>query len=231
MPPVSSEASETSPTSETTAAPTRRTGWLAAGLIAGGILLMVLPPLARDGVCGLLPCADQVPDIAVARGAENRLEVLVPGASAPAVQSVRVLAGGGQGTGSEQWLIERTGEADHDAFVVGDEPEGFSTVRPLEVLVDRGQWWAEVQFGCTVASLPFEPASLDPGDVVDGKSRTTEEEFRSSASIDERCQTSASGAEKAMLGLGALLTTVGAGLGIVVVLRRPARIDEEWLTP
>ena len=56
----------------------RRMGAAAAVLLGAGLLLMIVPPLARDGVCGITSCADQVPVIAVSRLSATDLAVVVP---------------------------------------------------------------------------------------------------------------------------------------------------------
>jgi hypothetical protein len=56
----------------------RRSGVLAVVLLVVGVVLMVGPPLARDGICGFVSCADQVPDIAVTRTSPTAFAIVVP---------------------------------------------------------------------------------------------------------------------------------------------------------
>lgn len=213
---------------------TRRTGLAATVLIVVGVLLMVVPPLARDGVCGLIGCADQVPDIAVTRASADRLVVLVPEPATASVRAVRLLEGGS--SGARRWAIRRQAGGPPevpDAFVVGAETPGFRTTTPLEEPPGEGEWVAEVTFRCTTASLPFVPSRLSVGQVVSWAGATSGASFTDSARVEERCPVAAGAPERWLLGLGALMTVVGAVLGIVWVLRRPPRgprgvDDDPW---
>jgi hypothetical protein len=216
--------------------PTRRLGALSAVLLAVGVVLMVVPPLVRDGICGILGCADQIPDIAVPRTAEG-FAVLVPEEAAPAVRSVRLLQGGA--SGSRQWAIRREAGPDADtpdAFVAGTDVAGFRTTTPLASQPDQGEWIAEVGFRCTTASLPFLPEAVGVGQVVSWSGATEGASFSDSARVDERCTEPAGTSEKVLLVLGAVLTVLGAVLGIVWVFRRPSRLppgedDDPWAEP
>lgn len=208
--------------------PTRRLGTLSAVLLVLGVALMVVPPLVRDGICGILGCADQIPDVAVTRTAEG-FAVLVPEEAAPAVRSVRLLQGGT--SGARQWAIRRevgpdapSDAAPPDAFVAGSDVPGFRTTTPLAAPPDDGEWIAEVGFRCTTASLPFQPAAVSVGQVVSWTGATEGASFSDTARVDERCTEPAGTTEKVLLGLGAALTVAGAVLGILWVLRRPSRM-------
>ena len=206
---------------------------VAASLIVVGVVCMTVPALARDGVCGLFSCADQVPDIAVLREATGTLAVLVPTGTGSDVQSVRVLqgsAGSESGGGTQQWRIQRTAASDLDAYQIGVQPDGFRTTTKLAEQPSQDVWTAEVSFRCTVASLPFEPGSLDPGKVAAGSEAATEHEYRSTAASAEHCETSAGTLERILFFTGMLLTFAGAVLGIVLVFSRPPKVgDDDWM--
>ena len=196
-------------------------------LIAVGVVLMVGPPLARDGICGLVSCADQVPDIAVTRTSPTGIAVVVPGAAASSVRSVELLEGGGRGTGARRWSIQRAGDDVHQTFPAGVEPAGFRTVTELAAPPTQGTWTAQVGFRCTTASLPFQPEALAVGEVRSWSGVMSGSSFSSASRTEERCVTGAGTAERWALLLGALFATVGAVLGIIVVLRRPVRFPED----
>jgi hypothetical protein len=204
-------------------------GAIAAGLILVGLGLIVVPPLLRDGVCGLLSCADQVPDIAVARTSPQELAVLVPGPAASDVSAVRLLEG--STSGAESWLVVRDGQAGDgdppDAFVIGRTPQGFRSVTGDGVVPATGNWIVEVRFRCTVASIPFEPAGLAVGQVRSWSRVTDGTSFTSSAQTEERCATEAGGAEGVLRWIGVLLAAAGAVVGIMAVLRRAADREGE----
>lgn len=207
---------------------TRRLGLLATVLVVSGVLFMVVPPLARDGICGIVGCADQVPDIAVTRSSPEEIVVLVPEQAAPAVRGVRLLEGGT--SGARRWAIRRDalgGSGDSpDAFVAGRQPDGFRTVTELAAPPGDGDWIAEVSFRCTTASLPFRPSTLGVGQVLSWSGATEGASFTDAARVEERCTVGASSAERWMLALGAVMTVAGAVLGILWVLRRPPRTPQ-----
>jgi hypothetical protein len=205
----------------------RRSGVLAVVLIVVGVVLMVGPPLARDGICGFVSCADQVPDIAVTRTSPTAFAIVVPDDSAPSVRSVQLLEGGDRASGSRRWFIQRDGSGVHRTFPVGSEPEGFRTVTPLDAPPAKGTWTAQVGFRCTTASLPFQPQTLAVGEVRSWAGVLSGSSFSATSRSDERCATSAGSVETWLLVLGAVLATAGAVLGIVVVLRRPVRFPDD----
>lgn len=205
----------------------RRLGVAAAALLGTGLVLMIVPPVLRDGVCGLSGCADQVPVIAVSRVSDDQLAIVVPEPAAPTVSTVELMHGGGRGSGSRQWLIRRDGKGTHTTFLVGAEPAGFRTVVPLESPPEAEVWTAQVGFSCTTASLPFDPSALAVGEVRSWDGVMDGNEFSSSANTVEKCATERSSSEVALLVLGSVLAVTGAVLGIVVVLRRPPRFPED----
>ncbi len=203
----------------------RSLGLVSVVALVFGLGLMLVPALLRDGICGLTGCADQVPDIAVTRTAADELAVLVPAGTAADVSSVRLLEGGS--SGSREWVVERSAPSEVDAFVVGSEPSGFSTLTPLTVPVSEGAWVAEVRFACTTASLPFAPEAISVGQVRSWQGVTEGAAFSDAARTSERCATERNSAERVLFFSGAALATVGAVLGVVVVLRRPPRDPED----
>ncbi|UDY34683.1 hypothetical protein [Dermatobacter hominis] len=207
----------------------RRMGVAAAALLGTGLVLMIVPPVLRDGICGLTSCADQVPVIAVSRVSASELAVVVPDEAAPKLRTVELLQGGGRGSGSRQWLIQRDAEGGEDptTFLVGSEPEGFRTVVPLDGVPDSDVWTAQVGFRCTTASLPFDPEAIAVGEVRSWDGVMDGNEFASTANTAERCVAERSSTEVVLLLLGAAAAVAGAVLGIVVVLRRPARFPED----
>lgn len=205
----------------------RRTGVVAAVLVMAGVVLLVGPPLARDGVCGLVSCADQVPDIAVTRTSASGLAVLVPQPAAPSVRSVQLLEGGGRGTGSRRWFIQRDGSGNPSSFPVGSRPAGFRTVTELTAAPSTGTWTAQVGFRCTTASLPFAPDTLAVGEVRSWSGVISGPTFSTTPRTRERCQGGAGSVERTLLVVGGVVTVVGALLGILVVLRAPVRFPEE----
>ena len=205
----------------------RRLGRVAVLLLVSGVVLMVVPPLARDGICGLVPCTDQAPDIAVTRTAPDQIAVVVPEDAAPSVRSVRLLEGSARSTGSQQWFIRRDGRDVTEVFPLGAEPEGFRTVTELAAQPTEGSWVVVVGFGCTNASLPFDPGSVTAGRLSSWTGVTDGASFAASATTEEACATSAGTLERVLLVLGALLTVAGAVIGIVVVLRRPVRLEDD----
>ncbi len=205
-------------------------GVAAAVLLGTGLVLMIVPPVLRDGICGLTSCAEQVPVIAVSRVSAEELAVVVPDEAAPTVRTVELLQGGGRGSGSRQWLIRRDGAAPDEApttFLIGSEPEGFRTVVELDAVPESDVWTAQVGFRCTTASLPFDPAAIAVGEVRSWDGVMDGNEFAADANTSERCATERSSTEVVLLLLGAVVAVTGAVLGIVVVLRRPARFPED----
>lgn len=196
-------------------------------LLGTGLVLMLVPPILRDGVCGLTSCADQVPPIAVTRSSPDEIAIVVPEVAAPSVRSVELLQGGNRGTGSQEWLIARDGAGAPSTFVVGDRPEGFRTVVELSEPPVKDVWTAQVGFRCTTASLPFSPSTLAVGEVrswdgvVDGRG------FSQRDDVTERCATERGPTEVVLFLAGAAAAVAGSVLGIVVVLRRPVRFPEE----
>jgi hypothetical protein len=201
----------------------------AATLLGTGLVLMIVPPVLRDGICGLTSCADQVPVIAVSRVSSSELAVVVPAEAASTVTTVELLQGGGSGSGARQWLIRRDGDGGESptTFLMGAEPDGFRTVVALDAVPETGVWTAQVGFSCTTASLPFDPEAIAVGEVRSWDGVMDGNEFAVNANTSERCATERSSTEVAMFLLGAALAVGGAVLGIIVVLRRPVRFPED----
>ena len=220
-------------------------GVAAAVLLGSGLILMIVPPVVRDGLCGLTSCADRVPVIAVSRVSPTELAVVVPDDAAPNVRRVELLQGGSSGSGPRQWMIRAERGSDTGSnpdsgsggaisartFLIGDEPDGFRTVVPLETEPQKGVWTAQVGFRCTTASLPFNPQALAVGEVRSWDGVMDGNDFASDANTSEHCLTERGSAELGLLLAGAALAVAGAVLGIVVVLRRPARFPEDGDDP
>ncbi len=203
-------------------------GAAAAVLLGAGLLLMIVPPLARDGVCGITSCADQVPVIAVSRLSATDLAIVVPDEAASIVSTVELLQGAGRASGSRQWLIRHEdGGASPSTFVMGAEAQGFRTVVPLDVPPEKGVWTAQVGFRCTTASLPFDPEAVAVGEVRSWDGVMAGNEFSELANTTEHCATERGTTETVLFLVGAVLAVVGAVLGIVVVLRRPVRFPDD----
>jgi hypothetical protein len=203
---------------------------LAAVLLASGVLLMVGPALLRDGICGLLSCADTSPQIAITRTSSTELAIVVPEAAASSVRSVELLEGGARGTGSRRWFVQREWVAGSSAdgrstFPLGQEPPGFRTVTELEAQPTTDTWTAQVGFRCTTASLPFAPEAVAVGDVLSWSGPMTTAQLEDASA--EHCTSQPGTLERVLLVFGAALAVAGAVLGIVVVLRRPARFPED----
>ena len=220
-------------------------GVAAAVLLGSGLILMIVPPVVRDGLCGLTSCADRVPVIAVSRVSPTELAVVVPDDAAPNVRRVELLQGGSSGSGPRQWMIRAERGSDTGSnpdsgsggaisartFLIGDEPDGFRTVVPLETQPQKGVWTAQVGFRCTTASLPFNPQALAVGEVRSWDGVMDGNDFAADANTGEHCLTERGSAELGLLLVGAALAVAGAVLGIVVVLRRPARFPEDGDDP
>ena len=201
----------------------------AAALLGTGLVLMIVPPVLRDGVCGLTSCADQVPVIAISRVSSTEMAIVVPDEAASIVSTVELLQGGGGGSGVRRWLIRRddAGGESPATFLLGSEPQGFRTVVALGEAPESGVWTAQVGFECTTASLPFDPEAVAVGEVRSWDGVMDGNEFAATANTSERCVTERSSTEVVLFLLGAALAVGGAVLGIVVVLRRPVRFPED----
>jgi hypothetical protein len=204
-------------------------------LLVAGVALMVVPGLLRDGVCGLFACADRTPDVAVGRPEGTDLAVVVPEDAAGDLQSLRLFQ-----LGQEQrrespgdWIVVREDEgATPTVVTIGEEPDGFSTTAALEGQPESGTWVVEASFGCNSTLVRFSPTALDPGMVTTGDlAPETVEDFRATASADLHCSTEAPQWQRWLFFLGALCASVGAVLGIVVVLRKPVPDDPDWFGP
>ncbi len=210
----------------------RLTGAAIALLIAG-VLAMVLPGLLRDGVCGLIACADVTPEIAVGRPHGTELAVMVPQDAAGQLQSLRLfeLTGQEPQESAGAWIVYRTGESAPTTIALGEQPEGFSTRTELEKEPDQGLWVIEASFGCSSTLVRFSPRELDPGFVSSGGAPMPAADFLAEAHSSVRCTEPAPPWQRWLFLLGALAAAAGAVVGIVVVLRRPPPDDPDWYGP
>ena len=77
-------------------------------------------------------------------------------------------------------------------------------------------------------SLGFAPADLTPGFVTEGEEAVPVQEFTDSASSDLRCAEAAPSWQRWLFIGGALMASIGAVLGIIVVFRRPVPATPDW---
>lgn len=204
------------------------------GLLVGGVLAMVLPGLLRDGVCGLVACADVTPEVAVGRPGGSELAVVVPEGAATELQSLRLfrLDDESANSTSGSWIIYRTDEsAAPERIALGEAPDGFDTRTELDGEPTDGLWVLDASFGCASTLVRFAPEELDPGFVSTGDPPVPIGEFESNARTSLRCATDAPGWQRLLFVLGALGASVGAVLGIWVLMRRPVTDEPEWYAP
>jgi hypothetical protein len=210
---------------------------LAIALVVVGVVLMVLPGLVRDGVCGLVACADVTPQIAVGKPTGTDLAVVVPAEAASDLRSLRLLPISAQPLDTAgAWIISRTGKGSPTVIPLGSQPEGFTTRTPLAEQPVDGTWVVEASFGCASTPVRFVPDQVKPGYVATGDNPAEVEpvkvdDFLADARTTLRCSTAAPPWQRWLFLLGALSACVGAILGIVVVLRRPPRDDPDWYGP
>jgi len=224
------------PTGASTTGAGRRWSTLTAvsiALVVGGVLAMVVPGLLRDGVCGLMSCADVTPEVGVGRPTGTALGVVVPEGAAGELQSLRLfpLTGQQQQESAGEWILYRTGEEAPTTIRFGEEPDGFDTRIPLDDPPTEGLWVLEASFGCSSTLVRFSPTELDPGFVTAGGAPRTVDAFLDGARSSVRCATEAPGWQRLLFFLGLAATSVGAVLGIVVVFRKPASEDPDWYVP
>lgn len=203
-------------------------------LVVAGVLAMVLPGLLRDGICGLIECADVTPEAAVGRPAGNNLAVVVPEGAASELRSLRlfpITENAAQDTAGA-WIVYRE---DPDATPVtidlGSQPEGFETRIELAEQPSDGLWVLDASFGCASTLVRFAPEELDPGFVTTGDSPVPIGEFEADARATLRCAGDAPAWQRWLFILGALLASMGAVIGIWVVMRRPVTDHPEWYAP
>ena len=203
-------------------------------LVVAGVLAMVLPGLLRDGICGLIECADVTPEVAVGRPTGNNLAVVVPEGAAGELRSLRlfpITENAAQDTAGS-WIVYRE---DPDAAPVtidlGTEPDGFKTRIELAEQPSDGLWVLDASFGCASTLVRFAPEELDPGFVTTGDSPVPIGDFEADARATLRCATDAPAWQRWLFILGALSASVGAVIGIWVVMRRPVVDHPEWYAP
>lgn len=205
----------------------------AVALVIAGVLAMVVPGLLRDGICGLIACADVTPEIAVGRPEGTGLAVVVPEEAAGELQSLRLFEVTGETTQTTagQWIVYRTGEGEPTVIPLGEQPDGFETRTELTDAPTDGLWVIDASFGCSSTLVRFSPTELDPGYVTGGGAPEPTAEFLADARSTVRCTQDAPDWQRWLFLVGALAASVGAVLGIVVVLRRPPPDDPDWYGP
>jgi hypothetical protein len=206
---------------------------LAVVLVICGVLAMVVPGLLRDGVCGLVACADVTPEIAVGRPEGTQLAVVVPQDAAGELQSLRLfeVTGRSPQETAGQWIVYRTGESRPTTIPLGEQPDGFATRTELEVEPTEGLWVIDASFGCSSTLVRFAPTELDPGFVTGGSAPEPTADFLADARSTVRCTQDVPAWQTWLFVLGAIAAAVGAVIGIVVVLRKPPPDDPDWYGP
>jgi hypothetical protein len=202
-------------------------------LVIAGVLAMVVPGLLRDGVCGLVACADVTPEIAVGRPDGNELVVIVPEAAAGELQSLRLfeVTGNSPQETAGQWIVYRTGDSEPMRIPLGEQPDGFATRTELEVEPTEGLWVIDASFGCSSTLVRFSPTELDPGFVTAGGAPEPTAEFLADARSTVRCTQDVPAWQTWLFVLGAIAASIGAVIGIVVALRKPPPDDPDWYGP
>lgn len=203
-------------------------------LVIGGVLAMVLPGLLRDGVCGLVSCGDVTPEVAVGRPGGSELEVVVPEAAAQDLRSLWLteIVPDDSDEPPRGWIVYRTDDDVAPVRVpIGSAPEGFDTRTELAEPPSDGTWVLDASFGCASTVVRFSPEELDPGYVTTGDPPVQIGDFEESARTNIRCATDAPGWQRWLFILGALGASVGAIMGIWVMMRQPVRDDPDWWAP
>jgi hypothetical protein len=205
---------------------------LAIMMVIGGVLAMVVPGLLRDGICGLVACADVTPEIAVGRPDGTELAVVVPEEAAAELQSLRLFeVGASPQESAGQWIVYRTGDSEPTTIPLGEQPEGFATRTELEVEPTEGLWVIDASFGCSSTLVRFAPTEIDPGMVTGGGAPEPTTDFLEGARSTVRCTQDTPAWQTWLFVLGVIAASVGAVMGIVVVLRRPPPDDPDWYGP
>lgn len=204
-------------------------------LVVLGVTAMVLPGLLRDGLCGLVACADVTPDVAVGRAEGVELAVVMSADAASELGSVRLFEVRQPGPDEQRdvlngdWIIQRTEEGAAPSVIpIGSEPEGFETLTELSVEPTEGTWVIDASFGCASTLVRFSPEELTPGFVTEGDDPVPVDEFSEGASSEVRCAEAAPSWQRWLFMGGALLASIGAVLGIVAVFRRPVPSAPDW---
>lgn len=207
---------------------------LAIVLVVAGVLAMVLPGLLRDGICGLIECADVTPEVAVGRPGGHALAVVVPEAAAGELRSLRlfpITENAAQDTAGA-WIVYRDDpEATPATIELGTQPEGFKTRIDLAEAPSEGLWVLDASFGCASTLVRFAPEELDPGFVTTGDAPVPIGEFQADARATLRCATDAPGWQRGLFIAGVLSASIGAILGMWVLMRRPVADHPEWYAP
>ncbi len=203
-------------------------------LITLGVLAMVLPGLFRDGICGLIECADVTPEVAVGRVSGDELAVVIPKDAAPDLRSLRlfpITENSAQATAGS-WIVYRDDpDAAPRTVVLGSEPDGFSTRIELAEKPQKGLWVLDASFGCASTLVRFAPEELEAGFATTGDAPMPIGEFEDQARTTLRCATDSPAYQRWLFMAGALSASLGAVLGIWVLMRRPVRDDPEWYAP
>ncbi len=211
----------------------RRLGWIAFGLVAVGVVAMVVPGLLRDGICGLFSCADVTPEVAVGRPIGTDLAVVVPEEVAGDLLSLRLVELNEEGdqNSSGEWIVFRTSDSEPTYIPLGEVPEGFDTRTPLESQPESGVWVMEASWGCAATLVRFSPVDVDPGFVVSSGAAVTVDDFNDNARTDLHCSSAAPTWQRILFFGGLALVSAGAIMGLVLAFRGPIKDDPEWYGP
>ncbi|MGI9577686.1 MAG: hypothetical protein ACR2OH_05785 [Microthrixaceae bacterium] len=232
---MSEETTEAPTTPEEATGPKWSMARTSVVLVVAGVIAMVLPGLLRDGLCGLVACADVTPDVAVGRAEGVELAVVMSDDAASEVLSVRLFEVRQPDPDSDRdvlngdWIIQRTDESAAPSVIpLGSQPDGFETLTELAEDPLDGTWVLDASFGCASTLTRFAPTDLNPGFVTEGEEPVPVQEFTDSASSDLRCAEAPPGWQRWLFIGGALMASIGAVLGIVVVFRRPVGPPPDW---
>ncbi len=207
-------------------------GWIAGGLVLLGVVLMVVPGLARDGICGLFTCADVTPEVAVGRPEGTALAVVVPEPVAADLLSIQLFEITAEGQSDAKWIIYRDSASEPTVIPLGEQPEGFHTRTELAAQPETGTWQIEASFGCASSPVRFNPVEIDPGFVVSSAIPETVDEFTEGARTTLQCSTAAPGWQRGLFFGGIALVSVGAIWGLVMAFQRSDRDDDpDWYGP
>lgn len=231
-------ASESGPAAVKEPRSARRMTLLSVGLLVVGVALIVIPGLVKDGVCGLVECADVTPEIAVGRPEGTQLAIMIPEEVAGDLASIRLLeqpraadSSEGQEQPLGEWIVFRTSDSDPTLITVGEAPDGFDTRTELTIEPVSGTWIVDASFGCGSTLVRFNPEALDPGFVTAGGAAIPAAEFGESARTTLQCSTAAPSWQRILFFIGIAVVFAGAVTAILLAFRTPAHDDPEWYGP
>jgi hypothetical protein len=197
--------------------------------IAVGLASIIGPSYAANGVCGVVPCDSGGPEIGLRSSPDGRTVVGEIGRTAGSEVSALWVD---DTDGNVSWRVERSEPAPFDgSFVVGQDIDGFSTVRsldgplPLDAYVNAGN-------GCGYSWAPLR-RNLPMDHIVDSYGdEYSEAEFRQFDSGFGPCQASVNSSGKVFGIAGFGLFVSGVALLIVALTRpRTPAVGEVLIVP